>query len=90
MENPVRKAVAVYHAPEGDNKVVEMGGVTFFDGQPVDLNSEDHPVLIAKFPNHPHFEIEIEEDDAPAPRRGRTSNAEKAAKEVAKTEETGE
>lgn len=66
----MRKAVAVYHAPEGDNKVAEMGGVTFFDGQPVDLNSDDHPVLIAKLPGNPHFEIEIEEDETPVQKRG--------------------
>jgi hypothetical protein len=33
----MRKATATYNAPEGDNKVVEMGGVTFYDGQSVDL-----------------------------------------------------
>jgi hypothetical protein len=37
----MRKATATYNAPDGDNKVVEMGGVTFYDGQPVDLNSDD-------------------------------------------------
>jgi hypothetical protein len=66
----MRKAVAVYHAPEGDNKVAEMGGVTFYHGQPVDLNSDDHPVLLAKLPGNPHFEVEIGEDDTPAPKRG--------------------
>ena len=66
----MRKAVATYHAPEGDNKVVEMGGVTFFDGQPVDLNSVDHAHLIAKLPGNPHFDIEVGEDDGQNKKRG--------------------
>jgi len=65
----MRKAVAIYSAPAGDNKVVEMGGVTFFHGQAVDLNSDEHPVLLAKLPANPHFEIEIGEDDTPVKRR---------------------
>lgn len=69
----MRKATAVYHAPEGDEKVVEMGGVTFFDGHSVELNSNDHGEMIDKLVNNQHFEIEVGEDDAPAekPRRGR-------------------
>jgi hypothetical protein len=60
----MRKATATYTAPKGDSKVVEMGGVTFFDGQPVDLNSDEHPRLIAKLPGNPHFNIEISEGDS--------------------------
>lgn len=59
----MRKALAVYRAPPGDNKVVEMGGVTFFHGQEVELNSDDHGHLINKLPTNPHFEIEVGEDD---------------------------
>ena len=59
----MRKATATYHAPEGDNKVVEMGGVTFFDGQPVELNDNEHGHLINKMPGNPHFDIEVGEDD---------------------------
>lgn len=59
----MRKAIAIYHAPEGDNKVVEMGGVTFFDGQTVDLNTDDHGHTISKLENNPHFELEIGEDE---------------------------
>lgn len=81
----MRKATATYVAPEGDNKVVEFGGVTFFDGMPVDLNSNDHPHLINKLPGNPHFDIELgEEVPDDRPKRGRPSNAEKAAKEAAK------
>lgn len=55
----MRKATATYHAPEGDNKVVEMGGVTFFDGKEVELNTDDHGHMIGKLQNNPHFDIEI-------------------------------
>jgi hypothetical protein len=74
----MRKATAIYNAPEGDNKVVEMGGVTFFDGQPVDLNTSDHAHLIAKLPGNQHFEVEIGEEEEPKRKPGRPSNAEKA------------
>ncbi len=66
----MRKANAIYHAPEGDDKVVEMGGVTFFDGMPVELNSDEHEHMINKLQGNPHFEIEVGEDDE-KPRRGR-------------------
>lgn len=62
----MKTATATYHAPEGDNKVCEMGGVTFFDGQAVELNSDDHGHLINKLPGNQHFEIEIGEDDGKA------------------------
>lgn len=76
----MRKATATYNAPEGDNKVVEMGGVTFFDGQAVDLNSDDHGHLINKLPGNPHFDIEVGEEEK-RNKGGRPSNAEKAARE---------
>lgn len=65
----MRKATATYIAPQGDNKVVEMGGVTFFDGQAVELNSDEHAHLIAKLPGNPHFEVEVGEDDTPPEKR---------------------
>jgi hypothetical protein len=61
----MRKALAIYHAPEGDSKEAEMAGVLFRDGEPVELNSDDHGHLIRKLPGNQHFEIEIGEDDAP-------------------------
>jgi hypothetical protein len=84
----MRKATATYTAPKGDSKVVEMGGVTFFDGQSVELNSDEHPNLLAKLPGNPLFEIEVGEDDGSGkPKRGRPSNADKAKAEAeAKTE----
>lgn len=81
----MRKATATYNAPKGDSKVVEMGGVTFFDGQSVDLNSDDHPNLLAKLPGNQHFDIEIGEDDQ-KPRRGRPPNKPEAKDEPVKLE----
>jgi hypothetical protein len=84
----MRKATATYRAPFGDSKVVEMGGVTFFDGKPVDLNSYEHAVLISNLEQNQYFDVEIgKEDNEPATsakKRGRPSNADKAmAKEAA-------
>lgn len=69
----MRKATATYIAPPGDNKVCEMGGVTFFDGQPVELNSDDHGHLINKLPGNQHFDFEVGEEvpDEAKPKRGR-------------------
>jgi hypothetical protein len=71
----MRKAKVTYNAPKGDNKVVEMGGVTFYDGQEVELNTDDHGAMISKLeanqgsPNA-LFDIEVgEEEDRP--KRGR-------------------
>lgn len=81
----MRKATATYHAPKGDSKVVEMGGVTFFDGQAVDLNSDDHANLIDKLPGNQHFDFEVGEDDA-KPRRGRPPNPKPEVKDEAKSD----
>lgn len=58
----MRKASATYNAPEGDSKVVEMGGVTFFDGQAVELNTDEHDHIIGKLQANPHFDIEVGEE----------------------------
>ena len=84
----MHKATATYIAPPGDSKVTEMAGVTFFSGQPVELNSYDHPHLIAKLPGNKHFNIEVGPDDGELPnvarKRGRPTNAERAAALAAK------
>lgn len=82
----MRKANATYNAPEGDSKVVEMGGVTFFDGQEVELNSEDHPHLMSKLPGNQHFDVEMGEEEPAKNKGGRPSNAEKAARAAAEAE----
>lgn len=80
----MRKATATYNAPEGDNKVVEMGGVTFFDGKEVELNTRDHPHLVSKLQGNQYFDITLGEEVADERRRpGRPSNADKAAKAAA-------
>lgn len=68
----MRKAKVTYNAPEGDNKVVEMGGQTFFDGQEIELNTDEHDHMIGKLQNNPHFDVELgEEEQSDKPRRGR-------------------
>lgn len=67
----MRKAKVTYNAPEGDNKVVEMGGQTFFDGQEVELNTDEHAHMIGKFQNNPHFDVEMGEEEPSEKRRGR-------------------
>lgn len=67
----MRKATAIYHAPEGDDKICEMGGQTFSDGEAVELNTDDHDHLISKLQNNQHFEIEVGEEEQGEKRRGR-------------------
>lgn len=82
----MRKATAIYNAPEGDSKVVEMGGVTFFDGKEVELNTRDHAHMITKLQGNPHFDIAVGEEEPDEKRKpGRPSKAEaeaRAAKEA--------
>lgn len=90
----MQKATATYVAPFGDSKVVEMGGVTFYDGKPVELNSYEHPHLIQKLPGNQYFDVVVgKEDDQPVPgvkKRGRPTNAQiaeaKAAAEKAEAD----
>jgi hypothetical protein len=88
MESTMQKATATYVAPFGDSKVVEMGGVTFFDGQTVEINSEDHPHLMQKLQGNAHFDVVMGEDDEQetqpaAKKRGRPSAADRAAAQEA-------
>ena len=88
MANIMRKATVTYNAPPGDNKVVEMGGVTFFDGQSVELNTEDHPHIISKLEGNQHFDLDLGEDDGEVkPKRGRPSKADKEAADKKAAEE---
>lgn len=52
------KVSATYHAPEGDEAVVIMRGVRFFDGRPEALDEEEHEGLIAKLRTNQHFEVD--------------------------------
>lgn len=88
----MQKATATYVAPFGDSKVVEMGGVTFFDGKSVDLNSNDHSDLIKNLETNQYFDIDVGKDDeTPVPavkKRGRPSAADimKAKEEAEKAD----
>lgn len=84
----MRTATVTYVAPLRDSKVVEMGGVTFFDGKSVEINSHEHPHLITKLQHNHHFDVVVSEDDKkaepPKAKRGRPSAADiAAAKELA-------
>jgi hypothetical protein len=87
----MQKATATYIAPVGDSKVVEMGGVTFFDGKEVELNSYDHGPLISKLEGNQYFDIKVGEDDKQskppaAKKRGRPSAADREAAKIAAEE----
>lgn len=88
----MRKATVTYIAPAGDNKVVEMGGVTFFDGKEVEINSEDNPFFFSRAtPDAPtkieanqHFDVVMGEDQPHEKRKpGRPTKAEAEAKAAA-------
>lgn len=49
---------ATYHAPAGDNAVVTIAGVRFFDGQALDLDLAEHERLLGKLSKNPHFEVD--------------------------------
>ena len=53
------KVSVIYRAPVGDSKVCELGGFTFFDGMPLEIeDNEDNAHLISRLsiPN-PIFEL---------------------------------
>lgn len=72
----MKTAKVTYNAPAGDSKVVEMGGVTFFDGQAVEINSEDNAHLMMKLPGNRHFTVEAGEEKS---KGGRAPKPDKAA-----------
>jgi len=51
-----------YNAPKGDERVVEMRGHTFFDGQPVEIDDED---FLEKLSTNQHFEVAESKPKAP-------------------------
>jgi len=57
------KVSVTYRAPKGDDKVVEMGGHTFFDGEVEKVDSESEAFLLGKLRGNRHFEVS--EKDAP-------------------------
>ena len=75
-------AIVTYNAPSGDDAVVTTRNVRFFDGQPQELEADEHEALIAKCRTNPHFEVIGGESDRMAAAR-----AAKAAKSAAKADE---
>jgi hypothetical protein len=65
----MRKATVTYNAAEGESQVVTTRGVTFFDGHPQELNTNDHGALITKCHDNPHFDVELGEEIADEPKR---------------------
>jgi len=86
----MKTATATYVAPIGDNKVVEMGGLTFFDGKSVEINDHDHPHLFQKLQGNSYFDFALGKDEPdtvkPPVKRGRPSNIDKAAAAAAAEE----
>lgn len=87
----MKTAIVTYVAPLGDNKVCEMGGVTFFDGKSVEINSADNPGLFQKLQTNSHFDFVMgaetkDETVKPPVKRGRPSNLDKAAAKAAADE----
>lgn len=56
-----------YKAPEGDEFVVVMRNVRFFDGKITTLDEDEHADLIAKLRNNQHFTVEGEAKKEPEP-----------------------
>ena len=51
-------AKVTYHAPAGDEAVVTIGGIRFFDGQGQDVDPGQHATLLGKLSTNPHFEVD--------------------------------
>ncbi len=51
------KISVIYRAPKRDDKVVEMGGHTFFDGKIEKVDSESEAFLLGKLRGNRHFEV---------------------------------
>ena len=87
----MKTATVTYVAPLGDSKVVEMGGLTFFDGKSQEINDHDNPHLFSKLQGNPYFDFAMGKDQPdtvkPPVKRGRPSNVDKAAAR-AEAEET--
>jgi hypothetical protein len=86
----MKTATVTYVAPIGDSKVVEMGGLTFFDGKSVEINDHDNPHLFQKLQGNQYFNYTLGKDapdtvKAPV-KRGRPSNFDKAAAKAAADE----
>lgn len=86
----MKTATVTYVAPIGENKVAEMGGLTFFDGKSVEINDHDNPHLFYKLQRNQYFDFAFGKDAPdtvkPPVKRGRPSNIDKAAAAAAAEE----
>lgn len=55
MQREAKTATVTYHAPQGDSKVVEAFGLTFYDGKPETVEVEGG--LLAKMMGNKFFEV---------------------------------
>ena len=55
MQREAKSATVTYHAPEGDSKVVEAFGLTFYDGKPETVEVEGG--LLRKMMGNKFFEV---------------------------------
>lgn len=51
-------AKVTYHAPAGDEAVVTIGGLRFFDGEGKEVDPSQYGALLGKLSTNPHFEVE--------------------------------
>jgi hypothetical protein len=64
--------IATYRAPDGDAPFVEMCGIRFLDGDPVEIDaSTDTAHVIQKLRGNQHFDVLDDGEGAPAKKRGR-------------------
>jgi len=52
------KVNVTYNAPEDDSPVVTTGGKRFFDGQPLELDTNTHSELVDRLRGNQHFTVE--------------------------------
>lgn len=55
MQREAKEATVTYHAPQGDSKVVEAFGLTFYDGKPETVEVEGG--LLRKMMANKYFEV---------------------------------
>lgn len=60
------KVTVTYKAPKGDDRVVDMGGFAFFDGQALEIEQDENPALIGKLRTNHHFDVVGGVDEAEA------------------------
>jgi hypothetical protein len=79
MQRTAKTATVTYHAPEGDSKVVEAFGLTFYDGKPEQVEVEGG--LLKKIAGNKYFEVVQGEAPPPPPDEaaGEAAHASKAS-----------